>query len=177
MLDFGQQNHVSPEVYHAVNPQIHLEMADIEKLKELALLNPRERIRFCSHKTSEETTQEMFIVHPQGAYVRPHKHLNKIESMMVLQGEVDYVTFDDEGKVTNKISMGDFSSGKTFYNSLRTDIYHSLLIRSEWLVFLEVTQGPFIRENSVFAEWSPVDDDKQAVENFVNKINKEIEHG
>jgi len=177
MLDFNQQNQVSPEVYHSVSPQILLEKADIEKLKELALLTPRERVRFCSHKTSKETTQEMFIVHPQAAYVRPHKHLNKIESMMVLQGEVDYVTFDNEGNVTDTISMGDFSSGKTFYNSLRTEIYHSLLIRSEWLVFLEVTQGPFNREDSVFAEWSPVDDDKQAVETFVNKINKEIEHG
>ena len=45
----------------------------------------------------------MFIVHPKGAYVRPHKHLDRIESMLVIDGEVDYIMFDDNGKIDNAI--------------------------------------------------------------------------
>ena len=176
MVDFTQQNQISPEVLHSVSSQIHLEMNDIENLKKLAQLNSRKRVRFCSHHTGDEPVHEMFIVHPQAAYVRPHKHLGKIESMSVLQGEVDFITFDDQGEVTSKISMGAFTSGKSFYNSLRTDIYHTLLIRSEWLVFLEVTKGPFRKEDTVFAEWSPVDEDIQKVKTFVNEINKKVEN-
>ena len=174
MIDFNQQHRISAEVYHSTNSQIHLDKTDIEKLKDQALLNPRKRVRLCSHKTPKELVHEMFIVHPQNAYVRPHKHLEKIESMIVLQGAVDYITFDDQGGISNKISMGEFSSGKIFYNSLRTEIYHTLLIRSEWLVFLEVTQGPFYKKDAIFAEWSPLDSDTQEVEAFVRKIKNDV---
>jgi cupin fold WbuC family metalloprotein len=171
MIDFKVQNKVSPEVYHSEGTQINLDRSAIETLKNLAKKNPRQRIRFCSHQTSEELTHEMFIVHPKNAYVRPHKHLNKIESMMVLQGEVDYISFDEQGKIRDKILMGDFVSGKVFYNSIRTDIFHTLIIRSEWLVFLEITKGPFRKEDSAFADWSPCDDDITAVEAFLLKFN------
>ena len=176
MLDFNIQNQNAPEVYHSVGAQIYLDKTDIENLKGLALQNPRERARFCSHHTGEELVHEMFIIHPQDAYVRPHKHLRKIESMMVLQGEVDYVTFDENGGIRSKISMGDFSSGKIFYNSLRREIYHTLLIRSEWLVFLEVAQGPFKKEDTLFAEWSPAEEDSQGVKKFIRETDKAVQY-
>jgi cupin fold WbuC family metalloprotein len=171
MFDFSLQKQVSKEVYHSVSSQIRLEKMDIEELKSLALRSSRERVRLCSHQTPEEPVHEMFIVHPQNAYVRPHKHLRKIESMMVLQGEVEYITFDDQGKIDSKIPMGDFTSGKVFYNSLRAEIYHTILIHSEWLVFFEITQGPFLKTDSVFPEWSPVEDDFQGVEKFMHELN------
>ena len=53
------------------------------------------------------------------------------------------------------IKMGDYESGKSFYQSTSANTYHGLLIHSEWLVFLEITKGPFISEKTIFASWSP----------------------
>jgi len=172
MLNLETQNRVSEEVIHASQNRSLLSKIDIEKLISLAEQTPRKRIRFCSHQSSKEIQHEMFIVHPYMAYVRPHKHLKKPESMFVLYGEVDYVMFDEFGNVTQSIQMGTYDSGKPFYHTIRTEVFHSLLIHSDWLVFLEVTQGPFDKENTVFAEWAPMEEDLQAVKTFVNKINK-----
>ena len=48
----------------------------------------------------------MFIVHPKGTYVRPHKHIKKAESMIVLKGKVDYLIFNENGEVVGIIPMG-----------------------------------------------------------------------
>ena len=61
---------------------------------------PRNRIRYCAHASPSDVVHEMFIVHPRGAYVRPHKHLDKSESMMIIEGEADYVMFDSKGNIT-----------------------------------------------------------------------------
>ena len=38
----------------------------------------------------------MLIVHSKSTYVKPHKHLNKEETMMILAGSADYIIFDKE---------------------------------------------------------------------------------
>ncbi|EMG12981.1 hypothetical protein LEP1GSC151_1663 [Leptospira interrogans serovar Grippotyphosa str. LT2186] len=55
--------------------------------------------------------------------------------MMILEGEVDFVTFNDNGEIENTMSMGAYHTGKIFYDSMRSSTYHTLMIRSEWLVF------------------------------------------
>ena len=170
MLDRNNQNQVSEEVIHSVEKMVNLEIADIDHLIELASQNKRKRIRYCSHKNPSEKVHEMFIVHPNGAYVRPHKHINKIESMLVLRGEVDYVVFNDDGSIFKVIPMGDLKSGKVFYNSLREDVFHTLLIRTEWLVFMEITKGPFNKQDTVFSPWSPAENDLSGQKAFMKQV-------
>lgn len=177
MIDWTHQNQVSDEVIHSADKLINLDHEDIDQLIELASRNKRKRIRYCVHESPNDNVHEMFIVHPRGAYVRPHKHLNKIESMLVLKGNVDYVVFEDDGSVRKVIQMGDSSSGKTFYNSMRESIFHTLLIRSEWLVFLEITQGPFERKDTLFAEWSPEESNSLSVEKYLKSLEREVKNG
>jgi cupin fold WbuC family metalloprotein len=171
MLDRNNQNQVSEEVIHSVEKMVNLEIADIDHLIELASQNKRKRIRYCSHKNPSEKVHEMFIVHPNGAYVRPHKHINKIESMLVLRGEVDYVVFNDDGSIFKVIPMGDLKSGKVFYNSLREQVFHTLLIRTEWLVFVEITKGPFSKKDTEFASWSPNENDFSGRKTFMERVS------
>ena len=171
MFDFSKQNRTSPEVYHSTDSQVCLNKIDIENLKGLAVPNARERVRLCSHHTAEELVHEMFIIHRKNTYVRPHKHLNKIESMMVLQGEVDYVTFDDQGCITGKISMGEFSSGKIFYNRLDIQSYHMLIMKSDFVVFHEVTNGPFNINKTIYPDWAPIFFDKNFYSKKIKKFN------
>jgi len=163
---FGDKNKINPEVYVSSQSFFQLDKKKIDSLINKAKLTPRNRVRFCSHSSSDESVHEMFIVHPRGAYVRPHKHLNKPESMLIIEGKVDFFIFDDDGNIKEKVCMGEYNSGLSFYNSTRLSDFHSMVIHSEWLVFLEVTKGPFNSEDTIFAEWSPKDGELKDISIF-----------
>src|SRR4051812_15824469 len=74
------------EVLYSDDLIVQVERPEIEQLKKAALLNPRRRIRLCAHRNVDSTLHEMLIVHTANTYVRPHKHLNKIESFHVIEG-------------------------------------------------------------------------------------------
>ncbi|WP_061222771.1 WbuC family cupin fold metalloprotein [Leptospira weilii] len=174
MINYSLQTKVSEEVYHSTQTFLGIQKGDIQELIEIAKRTKRQRARICSHLNGNELLQEMFIVHPKGAYVRPHKHIEKPESMMILEGEVDFVTFNDNGEIENTMNMGAYHTGKIFYDSMRSSIYHTLLIRSEWLVFLEITKGPFRKEDTIFAPWSPEENDTKSVREFMNNIDQRL---
>ena len=100
-MNFLTQNKKNSEVYHSKENFFSLSKKDISMLISLAKNTTRGRIRYCSHSSDQDALHEMFIVHPKEAYVRPHKHLDRIESMLVIDGEVDYIMFDDNEKVDN----------------------------------------------------------------------------
>lgn len=171
MVEFIKQ---SSEVYISNHQRLSLQKSNMHELIHLAGTTERSRTRLCCHENSDEPVHEMFIIHPMDAYVRPHKHINKCESMLVLEGEVDYVIFDDLGEINEVISMGDYQTGKSFYQTVRTELFHTLLIRSEWLVFLEITKGPFHKNDTVFADWSPTDLDVEKIKEFIKNIEEKI---
>jgi cupin fold WbuC family metalloprotein len=163
----------SVEVLYPEEDVVIVTAADLDELKKLALQNPRQRVRLCAHRTPQDHLHEMFIVHTSDCYVRPHKHLGKAESMAVLEGEVDVVLFSEEGSITQIVQMGAPGSGKTFYQRLSDPIFHSLIIRTPFLVFHEVTEGPFLRENTIFPEWAPAEEGAAAI-GFINEIESAI---
>ncbi|EMJ47982.1 WbuC family cupin fold metalloprotein [Leptospira santarosai] len=176
MINYNLQTKVSEEVYHSTESLLNIHKEDIQKLIKIAKETKRKRARICSHPNSNEFLQEMFIVHPKGTYVRPHKHINKSESMMILEGEVDFITFEETGEIDRVLNMGSYNTGKIFYDSMRSSIYHTLLIRSEWLVFLEITKGPFKKEDTIFASWSPEESDIEGISKFMNTIEQRLKN-
>ena len=160
------------EVYFTDQSFISLSQEDLDSLIGKAETTSRKRVRLCCHSSHLDFVHEMVIVHPKEAYVRPHKHLKKAESMLILRGEVDYVTFDESGKVSQIISMGDIRSEKIFFQSTRSETFHTLVIKSKWLVFLEITKGPFLKEDTIFPEWSLEKPSKKQKENFFDHIYK-----
>ena len=163
------------EVLYAESRIVELDGQDIAELIRRADRNPRQRIRICSHPGVEDKLHEMLIVHARGTYVRPHKHLGKSESFHVVEGLVDVVLFDDHGGITKIISMGDYRSGAKFYYRLSDPHYHTLLIRSEHLVFHETTNGPFDPADTVFAPWAPDPKDDAATKDFMDKLATSVE--
>ena len=105
----------SAEVLYPDEDIVVVAPADLQELKRLALLNSRQRVRLCAHRSPNDRLHEMFIVHTQDCYVRPHKHLQKAESMMVLEGEVDVVLFHESGSIRQIIQLGAIDTGKIFY--------------------------------------------------------------
>ena len=166
-----KQRAQSTEVYHALDRTFSLQPSNLKELVGLASKNLRKRARLCAHRDPSDQVQQMFIAHKQGTYIRPHKHLNKDESMLILEGSADYIIFNEFGEVESITSMASCSHDAAFFTTIGPGVYHSLRIKSEWLIFLEVTKGPFVKEETIFADWSPDESDLQSVNEFMQKFD------
>lgn len=102
----------SAEVLYPEEDVVIVTAADLDELKQLALQNPRRRVRLCAHRSPQDHLHEMFIVHTSNCYVRPHKHLGKAESMTVLEGEVDVVFLTRTIRYTRLFRWGHRIQGK-----------------------------------------------------------------
>ena len=163
------------EVLYADESIVKVDHQDIQQLKEQSDLNERKRIRLCAHRDIEDRIHEMLIIHTRDTYVRPHKHINKIESFHIIEGIADIIIYADDGSIEEIIPVGEYKSGRTFYYRLSDPLFHTLWIVSENLVFHETTNGPFRRSDMVFAPWSPPESDKKGVSLFMENLAKEIE--
>ncbi|MBV8245683.1 MAG: WbuC family cupin fold metalloprotein [Candidatus Eremiobacteraeota bacterium] len=145
----------SPEVYYSEAPLPLADDAIVAFLKERAAETPRKRCRLCTHRGATDAFHEMLIVHSHDTYVRPHRHLRREESLTVLEGTASLVIFDDRGSIERTVTLGERGSGKAFYYRMPAARWHTLVIDSEWFVFLESTTGPFNPEGSENASWAP----------------------
>ena len=143
---------------------------DLVRIKESAKSSPLKRARLCVHKDHGDRIHEMIIAFHNGSYVRPHRHLNKIESFHIIEGELLIIFFDDNGNVTQKIKMATCNSGETFFYRLSVCAWHMVIPFSEYVIIHEITNGPFIEGETEFPTWSPDGSDREAVKDFLSKI-------
>ena len=153
-MSFYKENE---EVLYSLEDVFTLSSQYLDELKQASLNNNRQRIRLCAHRNPDDSLHEMFIVHTNECYVRPHRHIGKVESMAILEGEVDVVLFHDNGDIRKVIEMGEPNSGKVFFYRLGQSIYHTLIIHTKFLVFHEITEGPFLRDMTQFPDWAPLE--------------------
>ncbi len=67
--------------------------------------------------------------------------------------------------------MGDQRSGKIFYNRLDKQSYHMLIIKSDFLIFHEITSGPFDKNKTIFPKWAPIFFDKKFYAKKIKEFN------
>ncbi len=162
----------SEEVLVAESSAVRVCREEVNGLKIQAANNLRQRVRLCTHQKSTDALHEMLIVHRRHNYIRPHMHIRHIESFHVIEGFGDVILFDDSGEIQEVIPMGSYSSGCQFYIRLSPSIYHSLLIKSEVFIFHEITEGPFQKENTIFAPWSPEENDLDKQSIFTERLEQ-----
>lgn len=165
---------INDEVLYPKERLVSLKTGDLAFLKAEALKNARKRLRLCAHQSTNDKIHEMFIVHGKDAYVRPHRHLNKTESLYLMEGEADAIFFSDTGQVVQRLEMGVLGSGKKFYYRLCEPVYHTLLIKSETISFFEVTSGPFDLRDTEFPLWAPDGKDEALARRFMNGLFKDV---
>src|SRR5260221_8826716 len=160
----------SPEVFYAPADFVTVDDADINWLIERAQQVPRRRARICFHTNPGASLHEMLIVHHCSAYVRPHRHLHRQETLTVLKGLATAFAFDEGGQVVHVLPIGAAGTGRKLLHRMPQGQYHNLTIESDWLVFLETTTGPFDPSENEFAPWSPVGTEYQEVERFLKSL-------
>jgi cupin fold WbuC family metalloprotein len=145
----------SLEVLVADERIVLLTHANLDDLKARATKSPRGRARICAHRSADDSLHEMMIALCHGCYIRPHRHLAKVESYHMLQGRMDIVMFDDAGSVIETVHLGAPGSDDPFFYRNDAAGFHTVLVRSDFAVFHETTNGPFRPEETIPAPWAP----------------------
>jgi len=161
----------SNEVLYAEDAIVTVNNGDLEWLKQKARLNSKQRIRLCSHPALTDILHEMLIVLKKQVYIQPHKHPGKSESLHIIEGVVDVVVFNDDGTIFQVLPLGEYGSGRIFYCRMNCSQHHTLLIRSEFLVFHETTNGPFHKGDTEYAPWSPAGSDIDSSKRYLEQLN------
>jgi cupin fold WbuC family metalloprotein len=160
----------SDEVFYSSASVSRLDRSMIDFLKRRSLANRRRRARICVHPSAQDGLHEMLIVHHRDVYVRPHWHIGKSESLHVVEGSGRARLFANDGAVTETIELGPLVSGKPYFYRIAERVCHSLSIESEWLVFHEVTSGPFNPNATRFPDWAPHESDLSGRAQFDARI-------
>jgi cupin fold WbuC family metalloprotein len=163
---------VNDEVFIALDSIVKIGKRELAFLEKQAATNQRKRARICAHKTNDDVLHEMLIAISTKSYIHPHKHVGKSESFYIVDGVVDVVAFDDLGEIVEIIELGDVRSGRNFYYRLPESIFHTLLIRTDFLVVHEVTNGPFLRERTVLADFAPPENQVHQAEAYIRRVTE-----
>ena len=146
---------INNEVFVADESIVRLGAGQMSFLRQQALSSNRKRARICTHRSNDDALHEMLIAISATSYIQPHKHASKVESFHIIEGLVDVVVFDDAGGIVDVVELGDVSTGKNFYYRLSDSLFHTLLIHSDFLIVHEVTNGPFVANETVLAPFAP----------------------
>lgn len=161
-----------PEVIFNKDNIVKIDNKKIQSLKKEAFNNPSKKVRLCLHKNVMDPLHEMIIVQKKEVYVRPHKHKFKTESFHVIEGSFIVVIFDNEGKVVSKIIMGN-KRGNNLLCRLGENIWHMIIPISDFVIFHEITNGPYKKkEHSIFAPWAPDGKNEAEVKRYIDLILK-----
>lgn len=151
------------ETYEAKDPVVSVGDAELQFLRGAINLSPRRRTRICTHRSVQEKLHEMFVIYSNDTFVRPNKHIGKDESVFVIDGEADFLFFDDAGVITQVVEMGDVGTGKAYFCRVPQGVYHTIIMRSPEIMLFEATPGPFNPAETLYADWGPLESDAAAV--------------
>lgn len=105
--------------------------------------------RICCHPLDSSIVQEMFLSFNRGTTFPIMRHIDKSESLIILNGTLDYRIYSKLGEIIDTVSMSSFqtrtpSNSLPFYIWINRNTYHSPLVTSEILLAKETTSGPFL---------------------------------
>lgn len=146
----------------------------LDAVGEQAKQSPRLRMNYNFHDSLEDPVNRLINAMEPGTYLRPHRHQNpdKDESFLLLRGKVIVFTFDNEGNVTEKITL-DPKAG-VYGADIKAGVWHTLLVLETGSVVYEAKPGPFAPlspEN--MAPWSPDAADAEGIKSYMEWLAKQ----
>lgn len=151
------------EVYLAPGPIAAIGDAEINFLRQAVAGNQKGRVRINFHQHNHDLLHEMMIAIRPDSYIRPHKHPGKSESFHIIYGAVDIVVFEDDGTIREVVSLAAKDVEKAFYYHMSKPFFHTLIIYSDLLVIHEVTNGPFLKDGTVFGGFAPAESSSASI--------------
>jgi UDP-glucose 4-epimerase len=172
ILDGHKLHEASPGVFVSLETVIRTGQREIDFIKSQAAQSVKRRARIRFHKELDAPVQEMIIAARSDGYIIPHKHDLKSESFQMIEGEMDVLIFNEGGALTEVIEMGGDVFNRKIYCRIPENLFHTIIIRSECAIFLEVTDGPFRKEETIVAPWAPQEGDTAGIIAFMETIKR-----
>jgi cupin fold WbuC family metalloprotein len=134
------------------------------------------------HSDGSDVHQRMLNAIQPGSYIRPHRHHHppKSETIVILQGALKYVVFDDRGAIEEVFMLS--SDGLIAGIDTEPGVFHTFLaVRPNSVVF-ESKTGPYDpASDKDFAPWAPAEEDKESarvyLEDLIKRTNLLAENG
>jgi cupin fold WbuC family metalloprotein len=149
---------VEPGVFFTDSSPVLASEADLRFLESRAQASVLGRARLCAHSSPSDVLHEMLICLARHCYIRPHRH-RKAESALILRGQCDLVLFDEQGDIQNVQPLNAPGTDNPFFLRMTEPVYHTYLLHTDFLLFLETTPGPFDRRLTEYAPWAPAESD------------------
>lgn len=150
---------------------IKIDNNTISELKIKANSNNSKKFRLCLHKSPQDELHEMIIVHSKDQYIRPHKHMNNTESNYIIEGEMFVIVFDDYGNIKDTFKL---SKEENIAFRISKNYWHSIIPLSENVIFIEVKLGPFDKEDNIYPDWAPADNEISKIMEFQGILKSKI---
>ena len=119
------------------------------KLLDIAKQSPRKQSRVCLHKEDSSAVQIMYICHLKNCKVKIHKHIDFPEWIIFINSKSELIYFDNEGNKKENIIIDTFSNKGPIFHLIPKNIWHTLEFKKDSF-FLEVKQGPFNKNNTIY---------------------------
>lgn len=142
-----------PEAFYSDDKLKLVGEEEIKVLKSEVHVSPRKRIRLCTHDSIESDLHEMFVCYTKDTIISPHKHVGKEETFYIMEGAMDLLLYDEDGKLTSRTPMAERGSGRPFCVRVPMNTYHTVTLHSEYCVIHLSNCGPFDRSKTVWASW------------------------
>lgn len=141
-----------------VSPSASLQSLEI--LKSKYRLSPRSRHRFCYHQSPSVDLHDIIICYDATTYIPPNKHVGKVESLLILQGTIDFFLFSDLGFVYDYRRLSSSDSAEPFYIRVPANTWHGLrVVGDKPCIVKETISGPYDRSSLQWASFAPSESD------------------
>lgn len=134
-----------------------LDPTRIEELLGEATRSPRRRSHVLLHAGPDDQVQRLLIACCPDTYVRPHKHSQQWEMLLVLEGRLDLLLLDEAGHALERRVL----TRTAPVVQIPAGVWHACVVQAERTLVLEVKPGPY-RANE-FAPWAPPEGSAEAV--------------
>lgn len=138
-----------------------IDAAALRTLAAEAAALPRQRKNLNLHETPDDPIQRLCNAFEPGTYLRPHRHGPGVwELFALLTGHAVVLTFDDNGRVTERAELG---AETNCVIEIPPATWHSLVSLASGSVLFEVKHGPYRPTGEHdFASWAPKEGDVTA---------------
>jgi len=140
----------------------------LDAVTAMAKASPRLRMNHNFHPALDDPVQRLLNALEPWTYIRPHKHVTKEESFVLLRGSVLAVVFNDDGTIRDHCVLN--AAGGSLGVEFEEDAFHMLTALESGSVVYEIKEGPFAPHTEASsAPWAPREGSPEA-RDFLTRI-------
>lgn len=117
-----------------------IDAALLDDLSDRAAKNPRRRLHYNFHHDSKDPAHRLLNAIAPDSYIPPHCHLDKDETLLLVQGRLGVLIFDTTGSIS---SLKVLQTGGALGVDIPRGVFHSFVALDTIAIVLECKAGPY----------------------------------